>query len=160
MVNKDWQHYYLSIMVVSSLLFIYKKNFTRIVLSVAIILNVFFNAPRIYNIFNKNPIKTIHEEQNQELLTIFKHIQDIQKINILISSYTPFEFSKVGLKYSQIHYIWGGGIDLETGAIDTFAIINIRPQDNNPSQEILDENIRKEFTSLVKKYFNGKQVKR
>lgn len=47
--------------------------------------------------------------------------------------------------------LWGGGLDLETKEIDYNSIINLRPTQNNPSRDILSENIRKKFDTIVKK---------
>ena len=41
--------------------------------------------------------------------------------------------------------LWGGGIDLETKTIDFNSFINIRPRDNNMSNEIQDPKIREEY---------------
>lgn len=49
--------------------------------------------------------------------------------------------------------IWGGGIDLETKMIDFNSFINIRPNDNNNSNEILDPKIRKEYEKLTQYFF-------
>lgn len=49
--------------------------------------------------------------------------------------------------------IWGGGIDLETKMIDFNSFINIRPNDNNNSNEILNPKIRDEYESLTKHFF-------
>lgn len=49
--------------------------------------------------------------------------------------------------------IWGGGIDLETKEIDFNSFINIRPQDNNTKNEIVDENIRKKYKELSEYFF-------
>jgi Protein of unknown function (DUF5674) len=45
--------------------------------------------------------------------------------------------------------LWGGGFDIETKEIDYSSMINLRPSDNNPSREILSENIRKQFDIIV-----------
>lgn len=45
--------------------------------------------------------------------------------------------------------LWGGGVDLASRQIDTFALINMRPGQNNPSQEILDPEIRQRFIKTV-----------
>ncbi len=50
--------------------------------------------------------------------------------------------------------IWGGGIDIDTKNIDTIALINLRPNLGNNSQEILDANIRNQFTVIVKDRFS------
>lgn len=49
--------------------------------------------------------------------------------------------------------LWGGGIDLETKTIDFNSFINIRPRDNNMSDEIQDQKIREEYEKLVKYFF-------
>ncbi|OIP97698.1 hypothetical protein COT69_01195 [candidate division WWE3 bacterium CG09_land_8_20_14_0_10_39_24] len=50
--------------------------------------------------------------------------------------------------------IWGGGINLETGEIETNAIINIRSKQNNLSADVLDSEIREKFIKTVEKYLN------
>lgn len=57
---------------------------------------------------------------------------------------------KKGSKQSDI---WGGGIDLETKVIDFNSFINIRPNDNNTSNEIQDSKIRKRYEVLTKLFF-------
>lgn len=49
--------------------------------------------------------------------------------------------------------IWGGGIDLENKIIDFNSMINIRPQHGNPSNEIQDISLRKEYERLTKFFF-------
>lgn len=49
--------------------------------------------------------------------------------------------------------IWGGGLDLETKTIDFNSFINIRPKDNNTSNEIQSPDIRKKYESLTKYFF-------
>lgn len=50
--------------------------------------------------------------------------------------------------------IWGGGIDIETGTIDYNSFINIRPADNNRSNEIQDSIIRIKYGELTKYFFS------
>lgn len=54
---------------------------------------------------------------------------------------------------SKQENLWGGGIDLETMTIDCNSMINIRPQQNNKSNEIQDIKIREEFEKLTKYFF-------
>lgn len=61
------------------------------------------------------------------------------------------ELIKVG---SQQKDIWGGGIDIKTGEISTSALTNLRPKQENGSQEILNPKIKKSFIQIVKKTFN------
>jgi hypothetical protein len=53
---------------------------------------------------------------------------------------------------SQLN-IWGGGIDLENKNIDFNSFINIRPNQNNDSNEIQDSKIREQFKSLMEYFF-------
>ena len=46
--------------------------------------------------------------------------------------------------------LWGGGIDLETNEIDFDSMINLRPAQNNPSREVLDQAIRKEIEAIIR----------
>ena len=45
--------------------------------------------------------------------------------------------------------LWGRGIDWETKEIDYNSMINLRPNQNNPSRDILDANIRKIFDDTL-----------
>ncbi len=47
--------------------------------------------------------------------------------------------------------LWGGGLDLATGEIDFDSMINIRPNQNNPSREVLDGQIRDQMAQIMKK---------
>jgi len=51
---------------------------------------------------------------------------------------------------SKQENLWGGGIDWETKEIDYNSVINLRPSQNNPSREILSEEIRKKFDTIIK----------
>ncbi len=50
--------------------------------------------------------------------------------------------------------IWGGGIDLGTKTINFNAFINIRPNDNNTSNEIQDADLRKKYEELTMFFFS------
>lgn len=49
--------------------------------------------------------------------------------------------------------IWGGGINLQNKIIDTIAVLNLRPNLNNNSMEILDQKRRDKFIKIVRKIF-------
>ena len=51
--------------------------------------------------------------------------------------------------------IWGGGVDLKTKTVNYNAFINIRPNDNNNGNEILNEERRKTFEQLTKYFFGA-----
>src|SRR3990167_6610542 len=45
--------------------------------------------------------------------------------------------------------LWGGGLDLETKEIDYNSIINLRPNQGNPSRDILSIETRKKIDKIV-----------
>ena len=49
--------------------------------------------------------------------------------------------------------IWGGGIDMESKTIDFNSLINIRPLDNNNSNEIQDKEVRQTYEQLSRFFF-------
>ena len=52
---------------------------------------------------------------------------------------------------SEPKNLWGGGYDLQTKEIDYNSVINLRSNQDNPSRDILDINIRNKFTEIVQK---------
>lgn len=65
-----------------------------------------------------------------------------------------FESEKILLeKDSKQKNLWGGGVDLETKIIDCNSFINIRPSQNNASNEIQDQKTRQKFEELMKYFF-------
>lgn len=49
--------------------------------------------------------------------------------------------------------LWGGGIDIETEEIDYNSMINLRPNQDNPSRDILSKEIRTKFDKTINKIF-------
>lgn len=65
-----------------------------------------------------------------------------------------FESEKILLKQgSKQSDLWGGGIDIDTKMVDCNSFINIRPADNNRSNEIQDPKTHEEFEKLMKYFF-------
>lgn len=58
------------------------------------------------------------------------------------------ELLKNGSKQSNL---WGGGLDLESGEIDYNSMINLRPNQDNPSRDVLSMEVRKIFDNIVTK---------
>jgi len=56
------------------------------------------------------------------------------------------ELLKYGSKQSNL---WGGGLDLESGEIDYNSMINLRPNQDNPSRDVLSKEIREIFDKVV-----------
>lgn len=94
-------------------------------------------------------------EKLKELFDVYiKTVIDIEKKICSAGCDRHFESEKILLEEdSSQSDIWGGGIDLETKIIDGNSFINIRPVDNNNSNEIQDPKLRKKFEDLTKYFF-------
>ena len=47
--------------------------------------------------------------------------------------------------------LWGGGVDVKSGEIDYNSMINLRPNQNNLSRDIMSVEIRKEFDQITRR---------
>lgn len=84
-----------------------------------------------------------------------KSVIDIKKRVCSAGCDRHFESEQILLDQgSAQHDLWGGGIDLELNVIDGNSFINVRPADNNTSNEIQDPAIRKQFEELMKYFFH------
>ncbi len=87
--------------------------------------------------------------------TYIKTVIDIKRKICSAGCDRHFESEKILLDLgSKQEDIWGGGIDLKTLIIDYRAFINIRPRQENTSNEIQDPKLRKQYESLTKFFFN------
>lgn len=65
-----------------------------------------------------------------------------------------FELEKILLDQGSLQSnLWGGGIDIDAKTIDCNSFINIRPADNNTSNEIQNPETRKKFETLMTSLF-------
>lgn len=100
--------------------------------------------------YSKKEIQKLAEEFE----TYVKTVIDIEKKICSAGASRHFENEELLLKHgSNQSNLWGGGIDLKTLAIDNNSMINIRPSDNNHSNEIQDPKKRELFEKLMKHYF-------
>jgi hypothetical protein len=107
-------------------------------------------------ILTKKQPYTIEEiEKLKEQFDVYiKTVIDIKRKICSAGSDRHFESEKVLLKEgSKQEDLWGGGIDLETKMIDFNSFINIRPNQNNTSNEIQNENVRKAYEEITKFFF-------
>ncbi len=80
-----------------------------------------------------------------------KVVVDIENMLLAGGGKRHFDAEQILLeKGSRQEFLWGGGIDLESGEIDYNSMINIRPQQNNVSREIMSEEIRKKISNIIK----------
>lgn len=100
--------------------------------------------------YTKGEIGKLREQFDIYIKTVI----DIEKKICSAGSDRHFESEKLLLEQgSSQSNLWGGGIDLETREIDCNSFINIRPSDNNTSNEIQNPEIRKVFEELTKYFF-------
>lgn len=100
--------------------------------------------------FTLEEIKRLQEQFEVYIKTVI----DIKKKICSAGSDRHFESEKILLEQgSKQENLWGGGLDLETKMIDCNSFINIRPNQNNTSNEIQDQKIRKEYEKLTTFFF-------
>lgn len=91
---------------------------------------------------------------SEEFEIYIKTVIDIEKKICSAGCDRHFESEQILLEQgSKQSDVWGGGVDLETKTIDFNSFINIRPTDNNTSNEIQSEEIRKRYEELTKYFF-------
>lgn len=100
--------------------------------------------------FTKEEIEKLKEQFDVYIKTVI----DIEKKICCAGMDRHFEGEELLLEQGSIQSkIWGGGLDLETKAIDFNSFINIRPNDNNTSNEIQDAKTREIYEDLTKYFF-------
>ena len=107
-------------------------------------------------IITKNEPFTAEEiKKVRELFDVYiKTVIDVKRGICSAGCDRHFESEAILLKQGSAQSdLWGGGIDLETKIIDCNAFINIRPNNNNPSNEIIDAKVRKKFENLTRYFF-------
>lgn len=112
-------------------------------------------------ITKSEPFTKIEIQKLQEQFgTYIKTVIDIEKKVCSAGPDRHFESEKILLDAgSKQHNVWGGGIDTNSKEIDCNSFINIRPNDNNNSNEIQSEVIRKIYKELTEYFFNEIYVK-
>lgn len=84
-----------------------------------------------------------------------KIVVDVKRKDMVIGGEWHVDAEKILLgEGSKQENLWGGGIDIETKNIDLVALINLRPSMGINSQEIIDDETRKQFVKIVKDKFS------
>ena len=100
--------------------------------------------------YTKDEVEKLKEEFGFYIKTVI----DIKNKKCIAGMNMHFDGEQILLKDgSEQSDLWGGGIDLETKKIDFNSFINIRPIQNNDSNEIQDPKIREEFKKLMEYFF-------
>lgn len=100
--------------------------------------------------YSKDEIEKLKEQFDVYIKTVIDITQEVCSAGMD----RHFEGEQILLKQgSKQSDLWGGGIDLETKTIDFNSFINIRPNDNNTSNEIQSSEIRKSYDHLTRYFF-------
>lgn len=90
------------------------------------------------------------KKMSYELGNYVKVVVDIEKGILAGGGGMHYDEEQLLLEYGcEQKNLWGGGVDFTTKEIDYNSMINIRPNQNNPSREIMSEEIRKKFKKIV-----------
>lgn len=101
--------------------------------------------------FTKDEIEKLKEVFDVYIKTVI----DIEKEICSAGMDRHYEGEKILLdQESKQSNIWGGGVDLETKVIDFNSFINIRPNDNNTSNQIQNPEIRQKYEQLTRFFFS------
>lgn len=106
-------------------------------------------------ITKQEPFTKEEIEKLKEVFEVYiKTVIDVEKKLCCAGMDRHFEGEEILLKRgSGQSDIWGGGVDLETKVIDFNSFINIRPNDNNNSNEIQDSETRRIYEELTRFFF-------
>lgn len=105
-------------------------------------------------------LKLVHSKLNDQALQkvaedfagYIKVVVDIEKEILAAGGARHYDGEQQLLQNgSQQSNLWGGGLDLETAEIDYDSMINIRPNKNNPSREVLSLEIRQKMDRIIRK---------
>lgn len=100
--------------------------------------------------YTKKEIEKLKEQFDSYIKTVI----DVKRKICSAGADRHFESEKILLEQgSKQSDIWGGGIDTDTKSIDFNSFINIRPTNNNPSNDILDPKKRKRYDKLTRFFF-------
>jgi hypothetical protein len=91
----------------------------------------------------------------QDYPNYIKITVDIEKKIVVIGGEYHYDAEKILINNgSKQENIWGGGLDLITGTLETLAMINVRSK-INPHQNIADTKIKKKFLDLAYNYLKA-----
>ena len=88
----------------------------------------------------------------EDLEGYIKFVVDIDKEVLTAGGKWHVEGEQLLLKEgSKQENLWGGGLDLDTNEIDFDSMINVRPDQENTSREVLHEEVRKKMEQIARK---------
>ena len=94
------------------------------------------------------------EKLKEQFDVYIKTVMDIKRKICSAGCDRHFESEQLLLRDGSLQAdVWGGGIDLTTKTVDFNSFINIRPTQNNTSNEIQSDVLRKQYEDLSKYFF-------
>lgn len=103
-------------------------------------------------IIRKKATKTELEKISKQFDGYIKVVVDIERGILAGGTNRHVDEEKVLLEDGSAQKnLWGGGFDIETKEIDYNSVINLRPNQDNPSRDILDKKVRGDFGTIIKK---------
>lgn len=95
------------------------------------------------------------ESLKEQFDVYIKTVIDVDRKVCVAGMDRHFEGEKILLEDGSYQSnIWGGGIDIASKEIDFNSFINIRPNDDNTSNEIQNAKIRQIYAELTKYFFH------
>lgn len=105
-------------------------------------------------ILDRKPTPEQLQKAKEEFGDYVKVVVDTRKELLAAGGERLFQAEQLLLENgSKQSDLWGGGIDLATREVDYNSIINLRPNQDNPSRDLLSKEIRSKFDTTVKKIF-------
>jgi len=100
--------------------------------------------------------KQAHQEQINQMLdaleSYIKVVVDVERKTLAGGGEFHVDCEQILLDNgSEQKDLWGGGVDWENQQVEFNSLINIRPAQGNPSQEILSPQTREKFEKIIKK---------
>lgn len=94
------------------------------------------------------------EKLKEQFEVYVKTVIDIERKICVAGMDRHYEGEEILLKDgSKQSNLWGGGVDINSQNIDFNSFINIRPNDDNTSNEIQSAKTRNVYTELTKYFF-------
>lgn len=105
-------------------------------------------------LLSQKPNDEEFKQITQEYGDYIKVVVDVEKEILAVGGLLHSDAEKMLLEEGSLQKnLWGGGVDLVSGDFDGISLINLRPSQNNPSQDILGKEIREKFLKILSGYF-------
>ena len=103
-------------------------------------------------ILSKKATEEQIKKMGYEFGSYIKVVVDIEKGILAGGAAMHYDEEQMLLEYGcKQENLWGGGIDFTTNTIDYNSMINVRPNQENASRDILSMEKRDKFKSIVEK---------